>query len=222
MNSMQELIDRIIAKSNQMALDAKETICGIPIHVKETTVTTSPKDVPSRPWMITGCACLATSVIGAMSCESKWPYFLGALGLASLGIGYTKINPAVASAKGSSLVYQNINDEKAFIIEKCNKILDKKKNEWDTFMDAIKEDVQTIIKQSPLSEDKKEEFLSYTYYPESLSLSTLSLIDKLDAINDTSFTSQILAKKSEFADEVAASIVNTSNLQIQMYNKIKI
>lgn len=88
-------------------------------------------------------------------------------------------------------------------------------------MDSLKGEVQSMIKSSSISEEKKDEFLSFTYYPETLSLSTLNLIDKFDTvINSSNFASQIISEKAKFANEVAFSIKETVNKQIEVYNKI--
>lgn len=111
--------------------------------------------------------------------------------------------------------------KKNFIIEKCNKILDETKKDWDQFMDSLKSEVQNMIKASSISEEKKDEYLSFTYYPETLSLSTLNLIDKFDTISyDSNFTSQIISEKASFANEIALSISRTINKQIEVYSKI--
>ena len=125
------------------------------------------------------------------------------------------------SAKSNVLSNINLEEEKAFIVNKCNEILDSKKSEWDSFMESIKIEIQDLIKTSNISEEKKEEYLSHTYYPETLSLSTLSLIDKFDTIeNGSNVEPQIMSKKYDFANEVALIIIQTANKQVEIYNKI--
>ena len=223
MITIAEINNRIIAKGNQLAKDTKDSICDINLHGQESPSPTSSKDVPSRPWMLTGGACIVSGLIGAMTCnEAKWPYVVCALGLASLGVGYTKRNSKNNNLKNSSSTL-NIDEEKAFIVEKCNKILDRVKNEWDQFMDSIKSEVQNMIKNSSASDEKKDEYLSYTYYPETLSLSTLNLLDKFDKINlGPNITAKIISKKAEFANEIALEIINTANIQVRTYDNILI
>lgn len=135
-------------------------------------------------------------------------------------MGYTKRNPEKNDIK-SNASNLNIDEEKAFVVEKCNRILDSTKIEWDKLMDSVKIEVQNILKTSSISEEKKDEYLSLTYYPETLSLSTLSLLDKFDTINlSSNITSQILSKKAEFANEISLSIINSANTQTQTYNNI--
>lgn len=223
MVTLQEINNRIMSKGNQMASDVKNAITGITLHSSLQSETPTSKDVPSRPWMLTGYTCIAAGVIGTISSDSKWPYLIGALGLASLGVGISKKNQKSLSAQNNAVSNSNIEEEKAFIIDKCNKILDSKKSEWDSFMESIKIEVQNLIKASNISDDKKEEYLSFTYYPETLSLSTLSLIDKFDTIsNGSNAANQILSKKCEFANEVATSISQTINKQVQVINKISL
>ena len=125
------------------------------------------------------------------------------------------------SASNNAISNFNIEEEKAFIIDKCNNILDSKKSEWDSFMESTKIEIQDLIKTSNISDEKKEEYLSHTYYPETLSLSTLSLIDKFDTIRSSSnVENQIMSKKCDFANEVALIMVQTANRQSEIYNRI--
>lgn len=229
MTTIQEINNRIIAKGNQLAYETKEAINDITLPGKEVSSLKQSKDVPSRPWLFIGGICLAAGIIGVLSCysenqdlscDSKWPYYVGvgALGLFALGFGFTKKNNYNKKSCSSN---PNIDEEKNFIIEKCNKILDKTKNDWDQFMDSLKSEVQNMIKSSSISEEKKDEYLSITYYPETLSLSTLNLIDKFDTISyGSNFTSQIISEKASFANEIALSISRTINKQIEVYSKI--
>ena len=204
-----------------MATDVKNAITGIALHGSFQSDVPISKDVPSRPWMLTGYTCIAAGVIGAISSDSKWPYLIGVLGLVSLGVGFSKKNQQSMSAKSNVLSNINLEEEKAFIVDKCNEILDSKKSEWDSFMESIKIEIQDLIKTSNISEEKKEEYLSHTYYPETLSLSTLSLIDKFDTIeNGSNVEPQIMSKKYDFANEVALIIIQTANKQVEIYNKI--
>lgn len=222
MTTIQEINNRINAKGNQLANGAKKAIYDITLHGKESVSSKPSKDVPSRPWFLVGGIGLATGIIGAMLCDSKWPYCVGTLGLVAFGVGFTKRNTDNNNTKSYSSNL-NIDEEKAFIVEKCNKILDQTKNDWDEFMDSLKSEVQCLIKSSSISEDKKEEYLSFTYYPETLSLSTLSLIDKFDTIfSGSNFVSEIISEKAKFADEIALSISRTIHKQIEVYNKITI
>ena len=221
MITLQEINNRIISKGNQMATDVKNAITGIALHGSFQSDVPISKDVPSRPWMLSGYTCIAAGVIGAISSDSKWPYLIGALGLVSLGVGFSKKNQQSMSAKSNVLSNINLEEEKAFIVNKCNEILDSKKSEWDSFMESIKIEIQDLIKTSNISEEKKEEYLSHTYYPETLSLSTLSLIDKFDTIeNGSNVEPQIMSKKYDFANEVALIIIQTANKQVEIYNKI--
>ena len=221
MITLQEINNRIISKGNQMATDVKNAITGIALHGSFQSDVPISKDVPSRPWMLTGYTCIAAGVIGAISSDSKWPYLIGALGLVSLGVGFSKKNQQSMSAKSNVLSNINLEEEKAFIVNKCNEILDSKKSEWDSFMESIKIEIQDLIKTSNISEEKKEEYLSHTYYPETLSLSTLSLIDKFDTIeNGSNVEPQIMSKKYDFANEVALIIIQTANKQVEIYNII--
>lgn len=204
-----------------MASDVKNAITGIALHGSFQSDAPISKDVPARPWMLTGYTCLAAGVIGTMSSDSKWPYLIGALGLVSLGVGYSKKKQQSLPANSNTYSDFNIEEEKAFIIDKCNKILDSTKSEWDSFMESTKNEIQDLIKASNISEEKKEEYLSHTYYPETLSLSTLSLIDKFDTIgSDSNVASQIITKKCDFANEVALIMVKTANKQSEIYNRI--
>lgn len=221
MITLQEINNRIISKGNQMASDVKNAITGITLHGSFQSDVPISKDVPSRPWMLTGYTCLAAGVIGAISSDSKWPYLIGALGLVSLGVGCSKKNQQSLPANSNAHSDFNIEEEKAFIIEKCNKILDSKKSEWDSFMESTKIEIQNLIKTSNISEEKKEEYLSHTYYPETLSLSTLSLIDKFDTIRSGSNVEpKIMSKKCDYANEVALIMVQTANKQTEIYSKI--
>lgn len=221
MITLQEINNRIISKGNQMATDVKNAITGIALHGSFQSDVPISKDVPSRPWMLTGYTCLAAGVIGALSSDSKWPYLIGTLGLASLGVGYSKKNQQSSPANSNAYSEFNIEEEKAFIIDKCNKILDSKKSEWDSFMESTKIEIQDIIKSSNISDEKKEEYLSHTYYPEALSLSTLSLIDKFDTIKIGPNTeTQIISKKCDFANEVALIMVQTAKKQSEIYSRI--
>jgi hypothetical protein len=92
MITLQEINNRIISKGNQMATDVKNAITGIALHGSFQSDVPISKDVPSRPWMLTGYTCIAAGVIGAISSDSKWPYLIGALGLVSLGVGFSKKN----------------------------------------------------------------------------------------------------------------------------------
>ncbi len=225
MITLQEINESIIVKGKQLASNTKDAIVNITIHSSTTVSEPHSQDVPSRPWMLTGTACITASIIGAMSCDSetKWPYMIGALGLISLGIGFTKRKSSNSTNDKKNYSNVNIDEEKAFIIEKSNNILDSTKKEWDSFMDSIKNDVQSIIKESNIPNEKKDEYLSLTYYPETLPLSTLSLLDKFDTINNMSdVASQLLVKKSDFANEVALKIINTANSQIKTYSKIRL
>lgn len=220
MTTIQEINNRIITKGNQLANDTKKVINDITLREKEISSIKQSKDVPSRPWVLTGGVCLATSIIGMISCDSKWPYYIGTLGLVTLGVGVTKRYTENNKSYSSNI---NIDEEKAFIIEKCNDILDKTKNDWDQFMGSLKSEVQNIIKSSSISEEKKDEYLSFTYYPETLSLSTLNLIDKFDTIfNSSNFATQIILEKTKFANDIALSIMRTVNKQTEIYNKITI
>lgn len=232
MVTIEEINNRISVNGNQLANDVEKAINDIALHGKEISSSLKQsKDVPSRPWLLTGGACLVTGIIGVLSCyskngnlscDSKWPYYVGTFGLLALGVGFTKKykNDNDKNNYSSNI---NIDEEKAFIIEKCDKILDKTKSDWDQFMDLLKSEVQTMIKSSSISEEKKDGFLSFTYYPETLSLSTRSLIDKFDNITcDLNFASQIISEKAKFANEVALSIKETVNKQIEVYNKIVI
>lgn len=69
MTTIQEINNCIIAKANQLAKETQDSICKISLHGKENPTQTSSQDVPSRPWMLTGGACIATGLIGAMSCD---------------------------------------------------------------------------------------------------------------------------------------------------------
>lgn len=221
MITLQEINNRIISKGNQMATDVKNAITGIVLHSSFQSDVPISKDVPSRPWMLTGYTCLTAGVIGAISSDSKWPYFIGALGLVSLGVGYSKKNQQSLSVNSNAHLDFNLEEEKAFIIDKCNKILDSKKSEWDSFMESTKIEIQDLIKTSNISEEKKDEYLSLTYYPETLSLSTLSLIDKFDTIKSgPNIEPQIISKKCEFANEVALIMVQTANKQSEIYKRI--
>lgn len=221
MVTIEEINNRISVKGNQLVNDVKKAINDITLHGKEISSSLKQsKDVPSRPWLLTGGACLAAGIIGVLSCDSKWPYYVGTFGLLALGVGFTKKYNNDNNKKSYSSNI-NIDEEKAFIIEKCNRILDKTKSDWDQFMDSLKGEVQSMIKSSSISEEKKDEFLSFTYYPETLSLSTLNLIDKFDTvINSSNFASQIISEKAKFANEVAFRIKETVNKQIEVYNKI--
>lgn len=223
MKTIEEFNARILNKGNQLASDVCKSIKAISLNVPQLRAGNRPsEDDLSRPWKLSGAALLAVGTIGAIASGSKWTYFIGALGLASLYVGITKNNSNQTQREHA---YSNVNydEEKAFIIDKVNTILDATKKEWDQFMDSVKNDLQTTIKTSTLSEEKKEEYLSYSYYPETLPLSTLGLIDKLDSITDSiGFTSQVLDKKEEFAKEVALCIINTASAQIKSYNKINL
>lgn len=220
MSTIQEINSRILAKGNQMASEAKDAIIKIALHSVQATVVQTSKDVPSRPWMLTGSACVVAGIMGAMSSDSKWPYIIGTLGLVSLGVGLSKRNRKKFSAKVHKVSNISFDEEKAFIIDKSNKVLDEIKGEWDSFMESIKKEVQDVVKQSALNDEKKEEFLSFTYYPETLFLSTLPLIDKFNTIDSTNVKAQILLKKSEFANEVSKIIIRTVNQQVLRYNAI--
>lgn len=221
MITLQEINNRIISKGNQMATDVKNAITGIALHGSFQCDVSISKDVPSRPWMLTGYTCIAAGVVGGISSDLKWPYLIGALGLVSLGVGFSKKRQRSMSATNNTISNFNIEEEKAFIIDKCNNILDSKKSEWDSFMESTKIEIQDLIKTSNISEEKKEEYLSHTYYPETLSLSTLSLIDKFDTIRSSSnVENQIMAKKCDFANEVALIMVQTANRQSEIYNRI--
>ena len=219
--TVQEINSQILSEGNKLASMIKDDILNITLHCSKPTNVTTSKDVPSRPWMLAGSALVAAGVIGTMSTDSKWPYLIGALGLVSLGVGFSKRNPNSSSVNRYNDLKINLDDEKAFIIEKCNKIIDSKKAEWDNFMDGIKVEIQSLIKRSSVNEEKKEEFLSLTYYPEALSMSTLPLIDKFDSIsNNFDGVDRIMSAKSDFANELAKNIVQTANRQIQIFNKI--
>lgn len=220
MANIKEINNRIFIKGNQLANDVQKAINDITLHGKEISSLKQSKDVPSRPWLLSGGTCLAVGIIGVLSCDSKWPYYVGTLGLFALSVGFTKRYKNDNNKKSCSSNI-NIDEEKAFIIEKCNRILDKTKSDWDQFMDSLKDEVQNMIKSSSISEEKKDELLSFTYYPETLSLSTLNLIDKFDTvINGSNIVSQINSEKAKFANEVALSIKGTVNKQIEVYNKI--
>ena len=220
MTTIQDINARIHAKGNQMAAAAKAEIVKIATHTTQQTNTQAAKDVPARPWLLTGGACVATSVVGTIFSDSKWPLLVGAAGLLSFGIGFTKSKQS-KSSKANTISNATLDTEKAFIIEKCNALLDAKKAEWDSFMASIKSEVQGLINNASLPEAQKEDFLSQTYYPESLSMSTLSLIDKFDTTSNTpDFTNRMMSKKADFANEVALSIIQTTNAQIQIYSHI--
>lgn len=165
MAAIKEINNRIFVKGNQLANDVQKAINDITLHGKEISSLKQSKDVPSRPWLLSGGACLAAGIIGVLSCDSKWPYYVGTFGLLALGVGFTKKYKNDNNKKSYSSNI-NIDEEKAFIIEKCNRILDKTKSDWDQFMDSLKGEVQSMIKSSSISEEKKDEFLSFTYYPE--------------------------------------------------------
>lgn len=222
MTTIQEINNRIITKGNQLANDTKKAINDITLREKEISSLKQSKDVPSRPWLLAGSTCLAISVIGIISNDSKWLYYVGTLGVIALSVGFTKKHAGKSEIKSYSSNI-NIDEEKAFIIEQCNKILDKTKKDWDKFMDSLKSEIQNMIKTSSISEEKKDEYLSFTYYPETLSLSTLNLIDKFEIIfNDSDFASQIILEKTKFANEIALNISRTVNKQTEIYNRIKI
>lgn len=219
--TLQEINSQILAEGNKLASVIKDDIINITLHCSGSTNVMTSKDVPSRPWMLTGSALVAAGVIGTMSTDSKWPYVIGALGLVLLGVGFSKRNLNSSSVNGRNDFKVNLDDEKAFIIEKCNKIIDSKKAEWDNFMDGIKAEIQTLIKKSSVNEEKKEEFLSLTYYPETLSLSALPLIDKFDSIeNNYDGINRIMSVKSDFANVLAVNIIQTANRQVQIFNNI--
>ena len=108
-------------------------------------------------------------------------------------------------------------------IEKCNKQLDLAKKEWDNMMDNCKTDIQAFIQSSNISEDKKNEYMSYTYYPETLDISTLELIDTFDNIaHDKNFSNTFSKAKDSFAEKVAESVIKTVDKQINEYANINI
>ena len=217
-NTIQEIGSMIVAKSNQLATETKSAITKTGINRTPPATVSASKDDPSRPWMLTSGACVLTGVIGAMASDSKWPYLIGAMGLVSLGVGYKKRKLQEASYSKQDISDISLDKEKVVIIENCNLILDSAKKEWDSFMDSVKMDIQRAIKQSSLSEEKKDEYIALTYYPETLSLSTLPLIDGLESVGDS--IDNILLKKSDFANEVARNIIHTANRQVEIYNKI--
>lgn len=222
MTTIQEINNRIITKGNQLANDTKKAINDVTLHEKEISPLKQSKDVPSRPWLLTGGTCLAIGVIGIIANDSKWLYYVGTLGVIALSVGITK-KYAEKNKINSYSSNINIDEEKAFIVEQCNKVLDKTKKDWDNFMDLLKSEIQNMIRYSSISEEKKEEYLSFTYYPETLSLSTLNLIDKFETIfNDSEFASQIIREKAKFANEIALDISRAVKKQTEIYNKIKI
>ncbi len=222
MRTIQEINDRIISEGNRMASEVKDAITKITLNVSPQCRASISKDVPSRPWMLTGYTCIAIGVIATISNNTAWSYIIGAFGIVSLLIGFYKKKQQKFVCYKKEVSDFNIDNEKAFIIDKCNKILDYKKSEWDAFMESTKTDVQNIIKATTISDEKKDEFLSLTYYPETFSLSTLSLIDKFDTIgNDFDVVNQILIKNGDFANEVALTIIQTANKQVQIYNRIR-
>lgn len=223
MATLQDINTRIIARSNQLADQIKHAIAQISTPGVEKHISAPSKDVPSRPWMITGTTSLIVAGIGAMASDSKWPYLVGGLGVVLLGVGFFKRQQIAPTQEKKAISHIDIDEQKAFIIEKCNKLLDATKADWDGFMDTIKEEVQQLIQTSSIAEERKEEFLSFTYYPETLSLSALSLIDKLDAIHtNADFGTQIATIKTVFANEIASSIIKTANAQTNVYNNIKL
>lgn len=223
MVTLQDINNRIISKGNQMASETRDAIIGITLHGSFSDETPISKDDPSRPWRLTGYTGIAAGVLGAIMSDSKLPYLIGTLGLVSLGVGFTKKAQQRLPTTNNAISNYKIEEEKSFIVDKCNKILDSKKKEWDFFMESSRIDIQNIIRSSNISDEIKEEYLSHTYYPEPLALSTLSLIDKFDTIgNHPNVETQIMAKKSDFANEVALIIVQTTYKQTEIYNKINL
>jgi hypothetical protein len=81
----------------------------------------------------------------------------------------------------------------------------------------------SFIQSSNISEDKKNEYMSYTYYPETLDISTLELIDTFDNIaHDKNFSNTFSKAKDSFAEKVAESVIKKVDKQINEYANINI
>ena len=90
-------------------------------------------------------------------------------------------------------------------------------------MQAKKDEVQSLIRQSTLTENQKEEQMFFTYYPNSINLNTRTLIDDLNAIpEDGSFVVRLIQAKQRYALATEKAVLETINKQIEEYSKIVI
>ena len=90
-------------------------------------------------------------------------------------------------------------------------------------MQAKKDEVQSLIRQSTLTENQKEEQMFFTYYPNSINLNTRTLIDDLNAIpEDGSFVVRLMQAKQRYALATEKAVLETINKQIEEYSKIVI
>lgn len=217
MTSIQEINNKIKTEGYKIAENLKQAIKKTDCPLDHTTKTSHSKDVPSRPWLLTGVLGATIGIIGALSNNDKWPYIVGSLGIASIAVGISKQN------RGQDKNIVDYDSIKSTTIEKCNIQLDITKKEWDCIMNYCKENIQFIIKSSEISEDKKNEYMSYTYYPETLDISTLELIDTFDHIaHDENFRYSFSNAKDLFAEKAAESVMQTVNKQISEYANINI
>lgn len=222
MGRIDELNRSIQEKGRSLANELKNSIIQItiPQGSRQANQPTASKDVPSRPWLLLGSAATIASLGGMMSGEKEWPYWVGACGLVSLGVGVYKWRKTSAVPVKPTVNYEETKD---FVISKCSTLIDHCAHQWDQFMQAKKDEVQSLIRQSTLTENQKEEQMFFTYYPNSINLNTRTLIDDLNAIpEDGSFVVRLMQAKQRYALATEKAVLETINKQIEEYSKIVI
>lgn len=222
MGRIDELNETIEAKGRSLANELKNSIIQItiPQGSRQANQPTASMDVPSRPWLLLGSVATIASLGGMMAGEKEWPYWVGACGLVSLGVGVSKWRKSSVAPTKPTVNYEETKD---FVISKCSTLIDHCVLQWDQFMQAKKNEVQSLIRQSTLTESQKEEQMFFTYYPNSINLNTRMLIDDLNAIpEDGSFVVRLMQAKQRYASATETTVLETVKKQIEEYSKIKI
>lgn len=222
MGRIDELNETIGAKGRSLANELKNSILQItiPQTSKPVSSTAASEDVPSRPWLLLGGAATIAGLGGMVAGQKEWPYWVGVCGLASLAMGAYKSTKSSVKTTKPTVNYEEAKD---FVISKCSTLIDHCVHQWDQFMQVKKDEVQTLIKQSVLSESQKEEQMFYTYYPNSINLNTRMLIDDLNAIpEDDSFLIRLIQVKQRYALATETAVLETVKKQMEEYSKIKI
>lgn len=222
MGRIDELKRSIQEKGRSLANELKNSIIQItiPQGSSQANQPTASMDVPSRPWLLLGSVATIASLGGIMAGEKEWPYWVGACGLVSLGVGVSKWRKTSVAPTKPTVNYEETKD---FVISKCSTLIDHCVLQWDQFMQAKKNEVQSLIRQSTLTESQKEEQMFFTYYPNSINLNTRMLIDDLNAIpEDGSFVVRLMQAKQRYALATETAVLETVKKQIEEYSKIKI
>ena len=172
---------------------------------------------PDRPWMIGGgCAFVAgaITVLPADSSYARWGILLGAAGIVSLCVGYSKKKSVPGPVEEPSAPTSLSGVKYA---EKIIEVTQEIENKWKKCVEVAKDNVQKAINSSGAEENLRQSLLEMTFTTERIHMEVYSYVKRLSEASDSVVIQQIVDEYKNAFEKTIRSVVNS---QIEIYNTI--